>query len=297
MSNSLIGSGLKRVRVLWVAGLILLPGLAWGLEVTSGDFQTILNSQSDTLKVWNLANSPQIYIFDFPGLALQGRTFNRATQFTEQVQANAGYPKVLDNDETTKHLESIRRTQANFAFGHDLLISELVQFYNLVDRDKIDIFPEEIVLRDFLVEQGLVKVWRGFYTAVQPGVVILSIPQTQPKKADEPLVNDLARRAIFTHEIAHGEYYTNPYYAAYCRKFWTETLNDAQREAFIGLFKKYNYAVTMDELVVNEMQAYLMFTPDPNSFSAKKMGITDGELEAMREMFRHGKPPTRLPLN
>lgn len=297
MSYSLIGSGLKRVRVLWVAGLILLPGLAWGLEVTSGDFQTILNSQSDTLKVWNLANSPQIYIFDFPGLALQGRTFNRATQFTEQVQANTGYPKVLDNDETTKHLESIRRTQANFAFGHDLLISELVQFYNLVDRDKIDIFPEEIVLRDFLVEQGLVKVWRGFYTAVQPGVVILSIPQTQPKKADEPLVNDLARRAIFTHEIAHGEYYTNPYYAAYCRKFWTETLNDAQREAFIGLFKKYNYAVTMDELVVNEMQAYLMFTPDPNSFSAKKMGITDGELEAMREMFRHGKPPTRLSLN
>ena len=294
MSYSLIGSGLKRVRVLWVAGLILLPGLAWGLEVTSGDFQTILNSQSDTLKVWNLANSPQIYIFDFPGLALQGRTFNRATQFTEQVQANTGYPKVLDNDETTKHLESIRRTQANFAFGHDLLISELVQFYNLVDRDKIDIFPEEIVLRDFLVEQGLVKVWRGFYTAVQPGVVILSIPQTQPKKADEPLVNDLARRAIFTHEIAHGEYYTNPYYAAYCRKFWTETLNDAQREAFIGLFKKYNYAVTMDELVVNEMQAYLMFTPDPNSFSAKKMGITDGELEAM---FRHGKPPTRLSLN
>lgn len=297
MSYSLIESGLKRVKVLWVAGLVLLPGLAWGLEVTSGDFQTILNSQSDTLKVWNLANSPQIYIFDFPGLALQGRTFNRATQFTEQVQANTGYPKVLDNDETTKHLESIRRTQANFAFGHDLLVSELVQFFNLVDRDKIDIFPEEIALRDFLLEQGLVKVWRGFYTAVQPGAVILSVPQTQPKKADEPLVNELARRAIFTHEIAHGEYYTNTYYAAYCRKFWTETLNDAQREAFIGLFKKYNYAVTMDELVVNEMQAYLMFTPDPNSFSAKKMGITDGELDAMRDMFRRGKPPTRLPLN
>lgn len=297
MAYSLIESGLKRVKVLWVAGLVLLPGLVWGVEVTSGDFQTILNSQSDTLKVWNLANSPQIYIFDFPGLALQGRTFNRATQFTEQVQANTGYPKVLDNDETTKHLESIRRTQANFAFGHDLLVSELVQFFNLVDRDKIDIFPEEIALRDFLLEQGLVKVWRGFYTAVQPGAVILSVPQTQPKKADEPLVNELARRAIFTHEIAHGEFYTNSYYAAYCRKYWTETLNDAQREAFIGLFKKYNYAVTMDELVVNEMQAYLMFTPDPNSFSAKKMGITDGELDAMRDMFRRGKPPTRLPLN
>lgn len=297
MSYSRIGSGLKRVKGLCVAGLVLLPSLAWGIEVTSGDFQTILNSQSDTLKVWSLANSPQIYIFDFPGLALQGRTFNRVTQFTEQVQANTGYPKVLDNDETTKHLESLRRTQANFAFGHDLLVSELVQFFNLVDRDKIDIFPEEIVLRDFLVEQGLAKMWRGFYTAIQPSAVILSVPQMQPKKVDEPLVNELARRAIFTHEIAHGEYYVNPYYATYCRKFWTETLNDAQREAFINLFKKYNYAVTFDELVVNEMQAYLMFTPDPNSFSAKKMGIKDEELEAMREMFRNGKPPTKLPMH
>lgn len=297
MAFSQMGTGLKRVKGLCVAALVLLPSLAWGVEVSSGDFQTILNSQSDTLKVWNLADSPQIYIFDFPGLALQGRTFNRVTQFTEQVQANTGYPKVLDNDETTKHLESIRRTQANFAFGHDLLVSELVQFYNLVDRDKIDLFPEELALRDFLVEQGLIKVWRGFYQAIQPGVVILSVPQMQPKKVDEPQVSELARRAIFTHEIAHGEYYTNQYYATYCRKFWTETLNDAQREAFINLFKKYNYAVTLDELVVNEMQAYLMFTPDPNSFSAKKLGIADGELESMREMFRHGKPPTKLPLH
>jgi hypothetical protein len=246
--------------------------------------------------VWNYSDNPQIFIFDFPGLALQGRTFNRVTQFAEQVQANTGYPKVMNNDEIFRYMESLRRTQADFAFGHDLLVSELVQFYNLADRDKVELFPEELALRDFLIEQGLAKMWRGFYQAMQPGVVILSIPQMQTKKADEPQVSELARRAVFMHEIAHGEYYTNQYYATYCRKFWNETLNDAQREVFINLFKKYNYAVTMDELVVNEMQAYLMFTPDPNSFSAKKLGIADAELESMREMFRQGRPPTKLPL-
>lgn len=296
MAYSRVGVGLKRSKRCWIAALALLPCLAWGMETSSGNFQTILNSRADTLTVWSFSENPKIFVFDFPGLILQGRTFNRITQFAEQVQANTGYPRVLTNEEITQYMESLRRTQANFAFGHDLLVSELVQFYNLVDRDKVDIFPEELVLRDFLVEQGLMKVWRGFYQAIQPGVVILSIPQIQPKKADEPQINELARRAIFTHEISHGEFYTNQHYATYCRRFWNETLNDAQREAFINLFKKYNYAVTLDDLVVNEMQAYLMFTPDPNSFSARKLGITDEELESMREMFRKGKPPTKLPL-
>jgi hypothetical protein len=73
-------------------------------------------------------------------------------------------------------------------------------------------------------------------------------------------------------------------------------LNDAQREVFKRFLSKYNYAVNQEELLVNEMQAYLMFTPDPQSFSAKKLGIKDEELEAMRDLFRKGKPPTRLPL-
>lgn len=279
-----------------ICALTVFPCFAWSMEVLSGNFQTILNSRTDALTVWNSSENPKIFVFDFPGLTTQGRTFNRATQFTEQQQANLGYPRVLGNDEIVQYMESLRRTQANFAFGHDLLVSELVQFYNLADRDKISLFPEELVLRDFMIEQGLMKVWRSFYQAIQPDVVILSIPQMQAKKEDEPPVSELARRAIFTHEVAHGEYYTNQYYANYCRRFWNETLKDSQREAFINLFKKYNYAVNLSELVVNEMQAYLMFTPDPNSFNARKLGITDNELESMRDMFRQGNPPTKLPL-
>ena len=219
--SSQMGFKLKLKNLWLISALALLPCISWSMEVFSGDFQTILNSRTDTLTVWSFSENTKIYVFDFPGLATQGRTFNRATQFTEQAQANLGYPRVLSNDEIIKYMESLRRTQANFAFGHDLLVSELVQFYNLADRDKIALFPEELALRDFMIEQGLMKVWRSFYQAIQPDVVILSIPQMQAKKDDEPPVSELARRAIFTHEIAHGEYYTNPYYANYCRKFWS----------------------------------------------------------------------------
>lgn len=289
-----VGVGRRLVTAWSFAFLVAFPWAAWGVDTLTGDFQTILNSRNSALVVWNYSENPNIFVFDFPNLTQQGRTFNRMTQLTEQF--NEPYKRVLSIDEILKYMESVRRTQADFAFGHDVLVSELVLFFNLAERDKLELFTEETVLRDFAVEQGLMKVWRGFYQAVRPDVVILSIPQTQDKRETEPRVSDLARRAIFTHEISHGEYYTNPYYTKYCQRFWAEILNDAQREVFKKFLSKYNYSVNEDELLVNEMQAYLIFTPDPTSFSAKKLGIKDEELEAMRDLFRKGKPPTKLPL-
>lgn len=294
MANRMVGAGRRLVSALSLVFLMTFSWAAWGVDMLTGDFQTILDSHNNGLVVWQYADDPNIYIFDFPNLTQQGRTFNRVTQLTEQF--NEPYKRVLTIDEALKYMESLRRTQADFAFGHDILVSELVLFFNLAERDKVELFAEETVLRDFALEQGLMKVWRGFYTALKPDAVILSIPQAQEKRENEPRVSDLARRAIFTHEISHGEYYANPYYTKYCQKFWFDVLNDAQRDVFKKFLSSYNYSLNQEELLINEMQAYLMFTPDPRSFSAKKLGITDEELETMRDLFRKGKPPTKLPL-
>ena len=153
----------RRSRLLAGAGLMVaLLQSALALEVASGDFQQILKARSDALVVWQVADNPNVYVFDFPGLSLQGRSFNRITQFTEQ-QGSEPYPKVLNNLDLNRYYEAARRTQADFAFGHDVLISELVQFFNFASRDKVELNPEEIALRDFLIEQGLVRFWRGFY--------------------------------------------------------------------------------------------------------------------------------------
>ena len=294
MKQRITGIG-RRMLAAW--GFVMMaafPCTTWSAGLLAGDFQAILNAHNPELVVWNYADNPNIFVFDFPNLTHQGRTFNRVTQLIEQF--NEPYKRVLSIDEILKYMESVRRTQADFAFGHDVLVSELVLFFNLAERDKLDFFAEETALRDFAIEQGLIKIWRGFYQAIRPDVVILSIPQTQEKRENEPRVSELARRAIFTHEIAHGEYYTNPHYTKYCRRFWAETLDDDQRGLFKKFLSAYNYSLNQQELLINEMQAYLMFTPDPASFSAKKLGIKDEELEAMRELFRKGKPPTKLPL-
>lgn len=278
-----------------IGAFIALMQSALALEFVKGDFSQILETKSDAALVWQYADNPSVYVFDFPGLTIQGRAFNRITQFTEQ-QFSEPYPRVLGNDELARYIEAARRTQADFAFGHDVLVGELVQFFNYADRDKIQLNPEEVAVREFLTEQGLIRAWRGFYQAMKPDVVVLSIPQTQDRKPNEPMITKGARYAILLHEMAHGEYYTNAHYAKFCQRFWAETLTEQQREAFKAFLGKFNYGVGSEDLLVNEMQAYLLFTPDPKSFSARKLGVSEAELESMRESFRRGKPPTRLPL-
>jgi len=263
--------------------------------VKAADFNTILAAKSDALVVWQFSGNPDIYIFDFPNLTQQGKTFNRVTQLTEQFAEP--YKRVLTNQEMDEYLASIRRTQANMAFGNDILVSELTLFYNLAENGKVELNPEELMLRNFAITNGLIKVWRKFYEAILPNAVILSIPQTQEKRENEPRVTDLARRTVLSHELAHGEYYSNPYYAKHCAHFWGGVLDDNQRNVFKKFLSKYNYSSNEDELFINETQAYLMFTPDPSSFSEVKLGISFEELDGMRKAFRKGMPATGLPIN
>ena len=277
-----------------LAALLFSP-VVWGLEAIVGDVQKIAESRTTELVVWRRADNPDVFIFDFPNLTSQGRSFNRVMQQKEQ-QGIESYPRVLNNQELASHIAAVHRTSADFAYGHDILVSEFVQFFNLADRDKIELNPEEIVIRDFLIEQGTVKVWRGIYQSLKPNVVILSIPQVQDVRDSEPKISSKNRFAILSHEMAHAEYFTNPFYAAYCRQFWNDVLVDEQRAAFVQFLNNNNYRAKNDELLINEMQAYLMFTPDEASFSAKKLGVKIEELESMRAAFRKGRPPTRLNL-
>lgn len=294
MNNSKI----KKLRWFGLVGSLLiyllsLPAAAF--ELLSGDFRQILDGKTDRVVVWQYTHNPKIYVFDMPGLAVQGRTFNRITQFTEQQQ-QAPYLKVLSDLELDTYITALRRTQADFAFGHDVLVAELVNFYNYARRDNVNLNPEELALKDFLVTQGFIRDWRGFYQALQPEVVILSVPQIQEKKEREPRITMGARYTILLHEMSHGEYYTNPFYAKYVQQFWYSTLSDAQKGLFRSFLEGFNYAVWNEELVINEMQAYLMFTHDAKSFSAKRLKVTEEELARMRHAFRIGNPPTKLPL-
>ena len=288
----------------FVNRVVLVLGLAAGLlgsafvgafEVKEGDLKAIFYAKTDVPVVWRYTPNSEVMILDMPGLELLGRTFNRVTQLTEQQYTEA-YPRVLTSQELSRYIGNAHRTFANFAAGHDLRISDLVQFFNLADRDKVELFPEEYALRDFLLQQGLIKEWRGFYQAQKPHSIVLSIPQVQDRRGNEPAVTSQARYAILLHELSHAEFHTNAAYNKYCRGFWAGGLTESQREAFRKFLAGMRYSVENEELVINEMQAYLVFTPDAGAFSAARLGVSESTLAGMREAFVRGRPPVQLPL-
>ncbi|HPT50097.1 MAG TPA: hypothetical protein PKZ22_07835 [Accumulibacter sp.] len=287
---------IHRVSLLFSLSVALLgSGYLQAYEVREGNLKTVFHARSDVPIAWRYTAMNDVFIIDVPGLERLGRTFNRITQLKEHQYSEA-YPRVLTTEELTSYISALHKTFASFASGHDLLVSDLVQFFNLADRDKVELFSEEHALRDFLVEQGLIKEWRGFYQSQKPHAIILSIPQVQERRANEPGVSNNARYTILLHELAHAEFHGNPFYNKYCREFWANSLTDSQKESFKKFLASMQYAVDNEELLINEMQAYLMFTPDSGSFSAARLGVSEGALVAMRDSFIKGRPPIQLPL-
>ena len=126
---------------------------------------------------------------------------------------------------------------------------------------------------------------------------MISITQLQP---DDPstdtneLIDIDIRRALLMHEMSHGEFYTNKAYRDYCKDFWYHKMSERERDAFKKMLMENSYDVTNEVLCINEMQAYLMNTPDKRLFSADSLGISEDELTRMRQKFISGDPPAKI---
>lgn len=256
------------------------------------DFSSILAARSDEVTLYEYGGRPSILILDFPSLAEQGRMFNRVGALVERLGAPRG--RVMSNEELAGFIRSVGKTEATFAYGNDFMVSELVVFFNLADLGGVRLNAEEIALRQLLLDRRLLVMRRGFYQAVSPRAVILSIPQETGDRSFTPRVSALARQTILMHEISHAEFYTNRLYAAYCRKFWKTVLSEEQRAAFRKFLSGSSYDANNEEMMINETQAYLLYTPDPRAFNARLVGMKDKEVELLRERFWAGFPDAPL---
>ncbi len=243
----------------------------------SADFLNILQNHSGQTDVFSYGTKSLIRIIDFPDLQEQGRMFNRVVALIERIGAPRS--RVLDNEELADFIRSVGKSETTFAFGNDFLVSELVIFFNLADMGGIKLNAEEIALRHMLLETRLIVERTGFYQAIKPQAVILSIPQ------ESAAVSALARKTILMHELSHAEYYTNPSYANYCRHFWREVMSEAQRTAFRKFLSGSSYNPDNEEMMINETQAYLLYTPDPRAFSAQLVRLGEKEIASLRSRF------------
>lgn len=226
--------------------------------------------------VFRFAANPRILVIDYASLREQGLMLNRIAAFVEK--AGLPHDRVLDTTALNTAITQSGETIESYYYGHDYGSHDLTQFFALADRDSIRLDEDEERLRVLLHQVAL-------FDSTQPGAVI-SLPQTSPDGIDA-----FTRRIILRHELGHGEFFSNPVYADFVRRFWSEALSVEQRAAFRHFLGGLNYDTANEELMLNEMQAFLMFTPDERYFTPGWIGASPAQVTALRHRFLATMPP------
>ncbi len=253
------------------------PPVVPGEDIRPASEAEILANDPERLTVFRFASNPGILVLDFPTLAQQGQMLNRVAAFVEK--AGLPHDRVLTEAELDAAIRTSGETPATYYYGHDYRAADLIRFFALADRAGVALTPAEERLRRLLRQAG--------WTNASAAGALISIP----KAGADPLVDRAARGVILHHELAHGEYFTSPTYAAYVAAFWRDGMQDADRAAFRRFLTADGYDPAVEDLMMNEMQAYLMHTRDPRFFNPATFGIAPARLALLQAAFLLNMPP------
>lgn len=246
--------------------------------------EEIISSVHSRRTPYLLRDNERILIIDFPTVREQAAMFARIVLFVERH----GTPKtrVMTHAEIQQWLKLHSQKIEILTVGNNVRASQLAHFFNTAFRQKEALTADEQWLHDWLLDIGVLRKADAILAAGEPESVVLTLPQVSfvpgcPACAVLPA----HRKAIFEHELAHGRFATDIAYREYVLSFWNNQLDDKLRDTFIRFLRKRGYNDADPELLANEMQAFLMHTPDPSMFNAAAAGMTEVELEDLRKRF------------
>ena len=250
------------------------------LVVLTANEQQILDHDAATapggLTVFRFSANPRVLVLDFASLRDQARMLNRAAAFAEKT--GMPHDRLMNDVELDAAIRAGGDTPETFYYGHDYGAAALTRFFALADRDNLRLLANEEVLRALLRREG----W------FEPNALagLISIPRVGANEN----VDRVARATILRHELSHGEYFTNPAYAAYVHRFWTQTLTGAERTDIRRYLLTQGYESALDDLMENEAQAYLMFTDNKDFFTPAAIGMSRLRLDELRRGFFRAMP-------
>lgn len=221
-------------------------------------------------KISRLDADPDIVVIDFPSLTEQGLTLNRVAALIEK--ANLPRDRVLDDVGLNQAINDCGETIESYYYGHDYQAADLAKFFTLADVDHIQLNPHEVWLKYLLTQLGWLS---GDNLTPNTTGAIITLP------AATPPIDQHMRAVILHHEISHGAFYTIPAYATYATNFWN-SLTPQDRAAFTSFLGRQGYDTNNTNLMLNETQAYLIFTRDPLFFNAAAVGMTRDHIETLR---------------
>ncbi len=234
------------------------------------DEDALLAAPADRQTIWRFRQDPAVLIVIFPSLHSQALTLNRIAAFVEK--AGLPHDRVIDDAELNAAIAAGHHHFDTYYEAHDYRVSDLEHFFVTADRDGVRLHVEEEMLRAWLAKAGLLEV--GAVGAV------ISLPPPGSGQLDSS-----GREAVLRHELSHGIYFTDPAYAALVRRFWEASMSVDERTAFRGFLGASGYDTANEDLMRNEMQAYLAFTPDTRIFRPASVGLRSDRIFGLRQKF------------
>lgn len=242
------------------------------------DEATIRADVPDHLTVFRFAPDPAVVVLDFPTLHEQGAMLNRVAALIEK----AGLPRdrLLTDAELAAAIRRSGDTPDTYYYGHDYSAAELARFFALAESGHVALNPEENRLRALLRQLG----W------LAPGAMgaVISVPRVP--QVGVTALDASARAVILHHELSHGLFFTDPAYAAFARQFWTTALTAGERDRMRKFLGGEGYDTGDEMLIINETQAYLMFTDDPRFGKSGDFGMTQARRADLARQFLAGMP-------
>jgi hypothetical protein len=240
-----------------------------------GSQAEILAHRASQPTMFRLDANPRVFIADLPNLDRQGATFNRAAALIEK----AGLPRdrVLNDADLAAAIARSGDTPATYYYGHNYRGRDLERFFALAERDGIALNPDEAWLREEVARiRRLVPAPAEFAVVSVPGI--------------EERVDAAMREAILQHEIGHGHFFADARFAAHVAAVWRDAFTEAERANFRAFLAREGYDPSIEEVMMNEAMAYLIFTPDARFFQPAHAGLTDERADRLRAALREHAP-------
>ena len=259
----------------------------------SASFAEIVNSVSPSLRAHRLAGNEQILVLDFPDLIGQAQALNRLAVLVEKHDAPRD--RVLNDVELAAFIAGSGTSAVTLYFGHDYRASDIARFFNLAQAGGVALNPDELALRNLLIGYRFLREVDAGYAAVPPVQALVSVVQLQaddPATPQDETVDPGLRETILYHELSHGVFFTDKAYREHSERYWRQELSAAERLLFRNFLSSAGYDPMNERIMINEMQAFLMHTPDTRAFSAAHLGIDEVTLTALRYRFAKGVPPS-----
>ena len=187
---------------------------------------------------WNLI--PEVLIFDTSDYEVQSRFFKRLAFFVEKP----GYVGTLVSDE-----KLVGKHGWN---AHDYKADDLAAFFSEAGKQDFNLNPEELILRQVLIDNKIIITPSPGDTAYKEGVgAVLSVSR-------ETLPN--WRYRFLTHECLHGIFFTDAEFRVSIEEVFN-SLAPGELEFWKRLLDYRRYDVNNRYLLINEFMAYSLQQP------------------------------------